>query len=209
MDQYLAADERARRARTAGLQAKKDEQPANTARSYRAKQREWRTWCLAPRTAIDGSGWSWPDGELVTPDKLAAWLQEDILLRRVKPPKARRRPRPLQQQTTEQQQLLEAKALAETLQVPLREIPELLTADREDYVPPTALAALAEEARGQQGQQEEQEEVTEGALLTKGTIDAYIAAVIELWRVQVAHGSHNTENPRGAAVRGFLEQRGR
>jgi hypothetical protein len=41
-DQYLAADERAQEARRAGLQAKKDEQPANTARSYAAKQREWK-----------------------------------------------------------------------------------------------------------------------------------------------------------------------
>ena len=41
-DQYLAADERAREARRAGLQAKKDEQPHNTARSYAAKQREWK-----------------------------------------------------------------------------------------------------------------------------------------------------------------------
>jgi hypothetical protein len=41
-DQYLAADERARDARRAGLQAKKDEQPQNKARSYAAKQREWK-----------------------------------------------------------------------------------------------------------------------------------------------------------------------
>ena len=41
-DQYLAADERARAARRAGLQAKKDEQPPNTARSYASKQREWK-----------------------------------------------------------------------------------------------------------------------------------------------------------------------
>jgi hypothetical protein len=41
-DSYAAADERAREARRAGLQAKKDEQPANTARSYLAKQREWK-----------------------------------------------------------------------------------------------------------------------------------------------------------------------
>ena len=39
---YAAADERARDARRAGLQAKKDEQPANTARSYRSKQEEWK-----------------------------------------------------------------------------------------------------------------------------------------------------------------------
>ena len=85
---YLAADERAREARRAGLQAKKDEQPANTARSYAAKQREWKKWCLTPRVAEDGStSYCWPDGELVTPDKLAAWLKEDILLRRVPPKK--------------------------------------------------------------------------------------------------------------------------
>ena len=41
-DPYLAAEERARVARRAGLQAKKDEQPHNTARSYAAKQREWK-----------------------------------------------------------------------------------------------------------------------------------------------------------------------
>lgn len=39
---YAAADQRARDARQAGLQAKKDEQPANTVRSYRAKQEEWK-----------------------------------------------------------------------------------------------------------------------------------------------------------------------
>jgi hypothetical protein len=71
--------------------------------------------------------------------------------------------------------------------------------DREGYVPPAALVPAEEPTA----------EAAEGSLLTKGTIDAYIAAVIELWRVQVAHGNRNTENPRGAAVRGFLEQRGR
>ncbi|KAK4102679.1 hypothetical protein N658DRAFT_506287, partial [Parathielavia hyrcaniae] len=78
-DLYAAADERAREARRAGLQAKKDEQPANTARSYLAKQREWKKWCYTPRPGPDGSLYTWPDGELVTPDKLAAWLNEDIL----------------------------------------------------------------------------------------------------------------------------------
>ena len=39
---YAAADERARNARRAGLQAKKDEQPANTVRSYRSKQEDWK-----------------------------------------------------------------------------------------------------------------------------------------------------------------------
>ncbi|KAJ6437110.1 High-osmolarity-induced transcription protein 1 [Purpureocillium lavendulum] len=204
-DPYTAADERARAARRAGIQAKKDEQPANTARSYAAKQREWKA---------HGSLYSWPDGELVTPDKLAAWLKEDILLRRVVPPQKKRKPRARGKltgngngeavqvrQQREQEQLeaaamAEAESLAEALDVPLAEAAELLADDREGYVPPTGLATTAVD-------------LTVGSLLTRGTIDAYIAAVIELWRLQVAHGNANTENPRGAAVRGFLEQRGR
>lgn len=47
---YAVADERARAARRAGLQAKKDEQPANTARSYRSKQEEWKARCSKPPT---------------------------------------------------------------------------------------------------------------------------------------------------------------
>ncbi|KAK7592307.1 hypothetical protein V3481_006928 [Fusarium oxysporum f. sp. vasinfectum] len=213
-DSYTAADERARAARRAGLQAKKDEQPANTARSYAAKQREWKAWCRTPRAAADGSLYSWPDGELVTPDKLAAWLKEDILLRRVAPPQKKPRARgrgkckgkgkskavqlrqQLEQEQLEAAALAEAESLAEALEVPLVEAAELLADDREGYVPPTALAPAAAD-------------LAEGSLLTKGTIDAYIAAVVELWRLQVAHGNANTENPRGAAVRGFLEQRGR
>jgi hypothetical protein len=49
----------------------------------------------------------------------------------------------------------------------------------------------------------------EGTLYTKGTVNAYITAVIELWQLQVAHGRSNVENPRSIAVRSFLEQRGR
>uniref|UniRef100_A0A0D2XSB1 High-osmolarity-induced transcription protein 1 n=1 Tax=Fusarium oxysporum (strain Fo5176) TaxID=660025 RepID=A0A0D2XSB1_FUSOF len=188
-DSYTAADERARAARRAGLQAKKDEQPANTARSYAAKQREWKA---------HGSLYSWPDGELVTPDKLAAWLKEDILLRRVASPQKKPRARggkgkavqlrrQLEQEQLEAAALAEAESLAEALEVPLAEAAELLADDREGYVPPTALAPAAAD-------------LAEGSLLTRGTIDAYIAAVIELWRLQVAHGNANTENPRGAAA---------
>jgi hypothetical protein len=43
----MAADERAREARRAGLQAKKEEQPANTTRSYASKQREWKVYYKA------------------------------------------------------------------------------------------------------------------------------------------------------------------
>ena len=137
----------------------------------------------------------------MTPDKLAAWLKEDILLRRVpvRRPRARARPRKGGRQSPEQVDaaaLTEVKSLAETLEVPVANIIELLTDDREGYVPPAALSQAVGTA-------------PEGTLYTKGTVDAYIAAVIELWRLQVAHGGSNVENPRSIAVRGFLEQRGR
>jgi centromere DNA-binding complex CBF3 subunit-like protein/transcriptional activator of glycolytic enzymes GCR1 len=148
----------------------------------------------------------------VTPDKLAAWLKEDLLLRRVAPKTARARARakgngngngkalqPQQQHQLEAMALAEAQRLAEALEVPLTEAAELLVEDREDYTPPPTLAsAIATSTLP-----------PEGSLLARGTIDAYIAAVLELWRVQVAHGNANTENPRGIAVRGFLEQRSR
>ncbi|KAL9562727.1 hypothetical protein ACKAV7_013291 [Fusarium commune] len=152
----------------------------------------------------------WPDGELVTPDKLVAWLKEDILLQRVALPQKKPRAqgkgkgkgkaiqlqRQLEQEQLKAAALAEAESLAEALEVLLAEAAELLADDREGYVPPMALAPAAAD-------------LTEGSLLIRGTIDAYIAAVIELWRLQVAHGNANTESPRGAAIRGFLKQRGR
>ncbi|KAM6508242.1 hypothetical protein FALCPG4_018123 [Fusarium falciforme] len=168
------------------------------------------SYTAADERAPDGSLYSWPDGELVTPDKLAAWLKEDIRLRRVAPPQKKLRARgrgkgkgkavqlrqQLEQEQLEAAALAEAESLAEALEVPLAEAAELLADDRESYMPLTALAPAAVD-------------LTEGSPLTRGTIDAYIAAVVELWRLQVAHGNANTGNPRGAAVRGFLEQRGR
>lgn len=51
--------------------------------------------------------------------------------------------------------------------MPLTEVAELLADDREGYVPPAALAPAVEAG-------------PEGFLFTKSTVDAYIAAVIEL-----------------------------
>ncbi|PNP60658.1 hypothetical protein FNYG_14613 [Fusarium nygamai] len=166
-DSYTAADERARAARRAGLQAKKDEQPANTARSYAAKQQEWKARSPGRRPlfsplpfplSLRRAPWAanrrelivlvpWPDGELVTPDKLAAWLKEDILLRRVAPPQKKPRARgkgkgkgkavqlrrQLEQEQLEAAALAEAESLAEALEVPLAEAAELLADDREGY----------------------------------------------------------------------------
>ncbi|KAK4217014.1 hypothetical protein QBC37DRAFT_415804 [Rhypophila decipiens] len=194
---YTAAEERAHIARTAGLQAKRDEQPKNTMRSYASKQKQWREWCLTPRPGPDGVLSAWPDGELVTPDKLAAWLSEDLLLRRVaiKGQRPTKQPVPHNTNTSlaspEESSLSKAEALAETLHIPLAEAIQILCDDQAGYEPPDDVDA------------------EEGAPLTRTTLDAYVAAVMELWRLQVAHGSRNLENPRSSAVRGFLEQRTR
>jgi len=66
--------------------------------------------------------------------------------------------------------LAEAASLAETLEVPLVEAAELLVNDREGYVPPAALAAAIDVAAP----------TAKGSLLMRSTIDAYIAAIIEL-----------------------------
>jgi hypothetical protein len=173
-----------------------------------------------PRLAEDGSSYSWPDGELVTPDKLAAWLKEDILMRRVVKRPRRHRPRSAAQQRKMEQQdgeaLAEAESLAKTLEVPLTEAVQLLAEDREGYTPPRSLLPSSEQPPLRDGGEEAEAAAVavaaaaeEGTPFTKGTVDAYIAAVIELWRLQVAHGNHNTKNPRGVAFRGFLKQRGR
>ena len=133
---------------------------------------------------------------------MAAWLKEDILLRRVKVPKKRRGrgdghtdpPLPADEQAA----LREAEALAVTLAVPVTEAAQILADDRESYILPSTIATATGTG-----------DAEEGTLFTKSTVDAYIAAVMELWNLQVAHGSKNTENPRSVAVRGFLDQRGR
>ncbi|KAM4065820.1 centromere DNA-binding protein complex CBF3 subunit [Hirsutella rhossiliensis] len=173
-DSYTAADERARAAR----RARHPGEEGRTAGEHDAELR-------GEAAGVEGL--------------LAAWLKEDILLRRVVPPQ-KKKPRARGKirgngngeavqvrQQREQEQLeaaamAEAESLAEALEVPLAEAAELLADDREGYVPPTGLATAAVD-------------LTEGSLLTRGTIDAYIAAVIEPWRLQVAHGNANTENP--------------
>jgi hypothetical protein len=88
------------------------------------------------------------------------------------------------------------------LKVPLTNAVALLTDDRKGYVPLPALELAAQGA-------EAPATPIKKALFTKGTVNAYIAAVLELWQVQVAHGNGNIKNPCGIAVRGFLKQRSR
>ena len=99
--------------------------------------------------------------------------------------------------------MAEVKSLAETLDVTLAKAAKLLADDREGYMPPAALVPATEE------EEEGTEEGAAGSLLVRGTVDAYVAAIMELWRLQVAHGNGNTDNPCSIAVRGFLKQHSR
>ncbi|EAQ84117.1 hypothetical protein CHGG_10521 [Chaetomium globosum CBS 148.51] len=133
--------------------------------------------------------------------KLAAWLKEDILLRRVKVPAVRpNKPRGASRRRAktatdadddaEAAALGEAQVLTETIKVSLEEAVQLLADDREDYNPPATFAPMGEEDKA----------AVKCTLLTRSTADVYVAAVLELWRLQVAHGNPNVENPRGAAA---------
>ena len=73
--------------------------------------------------------------------------------------------------------LAEVRSLAETLDVTLAEAAELLADDREGYILPVALAPATEEAT------EEAIAAAKGSLLVRATVDVYIAAIIELWRL--------------------------
>jgi hypothetical protein len=119
--------------------------------------------------------------------------------------RARAVDRQLQREQAAAAALAEVETLAEALKVPLTDAVALLVDDREGYVPPPVPELVAEAAAAAAASAED----AEGALFTRSTVDAYVAAILELWRVQVAHGNSNVENPRGIAVRGFLEQRGR
>lgn len=48
-----------------------------------------------------------------------------------------------------------------------------------------------------------------GSLYTPNTVDAYVAAVIELYDGQVTHGLNRHPHPRGPALTGLLRQRRR
>lgn len=66
--------------------------------------------------------------------------------------------------------LVEAKSLAKALEVPLSKAAKLLVDNCEGYMLLTALVPAVGD-------------LTEGSLLIRGTINAYIAAVIEFWRL--------------------------
>jgi hypothetical protein len=59
-------------------------------------------------------------------------------------------------------------------------VAELLIEDREGYVPPAALAQDLAQAQAQAEVEGAEGTEAAGTLFVKGTLDAYVAAVIEL-----------------------------
>ena len=107
-------------------------------------------------------------------DKLAVWLKEDILLRRVKKGCCRARTYPtavvaavIIVKDPEATALQKVKSLVAALEIPITDIVVLFADNREGYMPPAAL-----DLGGDSG--------AAGSLLTKGTFDVYIVAMIEL-----------------------------
>jgi hypothetical protein len=79
----------------------------------------------------------------------------------------------LQREQADAVTLVEVETLAKALEVPLMDAITLLVDDREGYMPLLALELAAQGARAPAM-------LIEGALFTKGTVNAYIAAVLEL-----------------------------
>jgi hypothetical protein len=170
-------------------------QPANTARSYAKAQKLWREFCAERQ---------FDDGVLVSEEKLVLWLQDvvlqlripqtqrgqkkrkgDAVSRAVLPPQKRRKGQGQGQGQGKDGGSSSGsssgigltpldphvKQLAEGLEMPveelLKELPAMLADDR------------AEDGEGEGG-------ATEGTdrFLKAGTVDSYIAAVLQLYKVQ-------------------------
>lgn len=105
----------------------------------------------------------------------------------------------------EAEAIAEVERLSKELGVPLVEVPEMLADDRLEYHPPEALRKGGEGT----GAGEEGEETPVGSLYTIGTVDCYVAAIVELYDIQLANGSNRHPHPRGAGLEGLLAQRKR
>ena len=184
-------------------------QPANTARSYAKAQKLWREFCAERQ---------FDDGVLVSEEKLVLWLQDVVLQLRIsnKPLGQKRKgdainPAVLPRQKRRKGAGIGAggaptdcdpqvKQLAEGLEMPveelLRELPAMLADDRDDG------------DNGDDGGDRGDEQGQAGAdrFLKAGTVDSYIAAVLQLYKVQQALGHNAYRHPRGGVLKDIVRQ---
>jgi hypothetical protein len=151
---------------------------------------------------------------MVSEDKLCLWLVDDLLLRRVPPrnttPGLKRKKGTVlgkrkRLEAEEREMVQEAEMLARQLGVPVAEVPVMLADDRLEYMPPAVLRGMTEAADGEV----EEVEGPPGSLYVRSTLDAYVAAVLELWEQQRQDGLNKHDHPRGSALEGLLQKRAR
>jgi hypothetical protein len=180
-------------------------QPVNTARSYAKAQKLWQEFCAERQ---------FDDGVLVSEEKLVLWLQEVVLQLRIPDKPSRKRkgdavnPAVLRQKRRKGQGLAidpQIEQLAEGLDMPIEELLEELP------------AMLADDKAVEVGKEEEDEEGAASAaregegedtdrLLKAGTVDSYIAAVLQLYKIQQALGHNTLRHPRGGILRDIVKQ---
>jgi hypothetical protein len=173
-------------------------QPANTARSYAKAQKLWREFCAERQ---------FDDGVLVSEEKLVLWLQDVVLQLRIsnKPLGQKRKGDAINPAVLPRQKRRkgagaggaptdcdpQVKQLAEGLEMPveelLRELPAMLADDRDD----------GGDEHGQAGADR---------FLKAGTVDSYIAAVLQLYKVQQALGHNAYRHPRGGVLKDIVRQ---
>jgi hypothetical protein len=175
-------------------------QPANTARSYAKAQKLWREFCADRQ---------FDDGVLVSEEKLVLWLQEVVLQLRIPDKLTGKRkgdavnPAVLRQKRRKGKGLAidpQIKQLAEGLEMPIEELLEELP------------AMLADDKAVEVGEGDEEgvSAIREGEVIDRflkaGTVDSYIAAVLQLYKVQQALGHNTLRHPRGGVLRDIVRQ---
>jgi len=128
------------------------------------------------------------------------WLQEDVLLRRVHAPKAKKR-KSCSGEATEVVAKAEAELLAQQLGVTVSDVVEMVADDR--GLDPETGESIDDRLA------DEKEEEDQGTLLKAGTIDSYVAAVAEMHALQLTIGLNAPPTIRGPALHAVLEERRR
>lgn len=175
-------------------------QPANTAQSYVKAQKLWKEFCA--NRQFDNS-------VLVSKEKLVLWMQKVVLQLRIPEKPTRKRkgdvvtPAVLRQKKRKGEALAvdpEVKQLAEglgmSLEELLKELPVMLADDK---------AVEVEEGR-KEGIPTAGEDEGFDRFLKAGTVDLYIAAVLQLYKVQQALGHNTNRHPRGGILRDVVRQ---
>lgn len=158
-------------ARDETLEYHRTHRPANTARNYAPKQREWRDWCTA-------QGFP-PGGQYLPGD----WVDEGKLLLFIKEEVAPRAPR-------------KGARLVEEKRKRRATAPDR-PAKRRRGGSAVAVAAVASHLIEEGEDDEEQSDL----VLMYNTVRGYVSAIKELWAYQTSSGLHSAPQPKRVALK--------